>query len=181
MLPVPGPWKVQQRGQGSWRNGDMGAWAEGTQGSSSLSAGVEVFGEGYELLPQMPEAQRPLLSNPRATQTLPKSLKLPHPKGCPQELLWSVSCGHLPPKPAHSPRVASGQPGFLANPVDAKFLWSVATCYPKEEQHRQQDHASHGQDSDSPRQTAQAPPTHTLGVAPQAHPRAPARRGNTYQ
>lgn len=27
--------------------------------------------------------------------------------------------------------MASGQPGFLANLVDAKFLWSIATYYPK--------------------------------------------------
>lgn len=27
--------------------------------------------------------------------------------------------------------MASGQPGFLANLVNAKLLWSIATCYPK--------------------------------------------------
>lgn len=27
--------------------------------------------------------------------------------------------------------MASGQPGFLANFIDAKLLWSVATCYPE--------------------------------------------------
>lgn len=45
---------------------------------------------------------------------------------------WVSGSNHLPQQPAHSPGVAPGQPGLLANLVNAKLLWAVATCYPKE-------------------------------------------------
>jgi hypothetical protein len=33
------------------------------------------------------------------------------------------------PKSTGSPGVASGQPGFLANLVNAELLWAIASCY----------------------------------------------------
>lgn len=41
---------------------------------------------------------------------------------------WVSGSSHLPLQLAHSPGVAPGQPGFLANLVNAKLLWAVATC-----------------------------------------------------
>lgn len=77
---------------------------------------------------------QPHLSNPtpqgHAKAARLEAKKLLHPLGCPRS-----SSGLRPPdvplKLEGSPGVASGQPGFLANFVNAKLLWSIATCDPR--------------------------------------------------
>lgn len=138
------------RGVGT-ASGETGNWAGGHMGQQLLPTGIEVFRyltpgmairvHNCATTPRRAEAQAKVAQahhrpssptqHPRAKVAGVKAPKSPYPLGCPWELIWSLDSGHLPLKPACSPGVASGEPGFLANLVNAKFLWSIATCHPK--------------------------------------------------
>lgn len=77
------------------------------------------------------------LSNPRPLShpdvVSAEALKLPCPLGHENRLFLEALTP--PTKPACSPCVASGQPGFLADLVNAELLRSVAPCYPRYRHH----------------------------------------------